>query len=226
MLLRIARAGVLIGASLFVVGAWIGWYEPPFPGLPRSPAYEFAGPVGEWAWLGVAPLLAACVAPFTRPWLRWLWLTPVPPLVAVAIVATVDPFSLVVFPFSPPFSERSAWLLVSGAGAALAWAALVVAWWWTRHGAEQTSRRWQPIAALAMIVLVAIAVPALRGPRNLEAERVAARGGADECEPSSRLDEVRVECRDRLGREPRCAVEVRCHDGSRSGQTGGYDTAP
>lgn len=227
MALVALRASVLIGALLFVVGGAVGWCEaePDVP-VPALRAHEFAGVVGEWAWLAVAPLLAATVAPYRGRWARWLWLTALPPLIAAVVVLTIDPISLVTFPFSVPlFPTRSPWLLASLAGAALALTALIaIAMLGSRRAVDPLAGRWQVPAVAVTLVLTAVAIPIARGPRDEAMEAKLARQAVRACGPTvataSPPPEVRVECRDRLGREPWCAWETRCPDESMTGGSG------
>jgi hypothetical protein len=74
------RVAVVVGSLAYVAGGGVGWGNPPAPGWPAARAHELAGVAGEWLWLGAGPMLAAGFAPFTRGWLRWLWITALPPL--------------------------------------------------------------------------------------------------------------------------------------------------
>lgn len=223
------RACVLLGALLFVAGGIVGWYrpDPEFP-VPAMRAHEFAGVVGEWSWLAVAPLLAATVAPYRGQWARWLWLAALPPMTGALIVLTVDPMTLVTFPFSTPvFPDRSPWLAASLAGASLALAALVAVAALVRRGAsDPLTGPWQLPAAAAVLLVAVAVIPVARGPRDEAMERLVTREALRACQPQARgPTRVRVECRDRLGREPWCAWETRCPDGSRSsghGAAGAY----
>lgn len=217
MQLVVARLIVLAGATAFIVGGIAGWYSQPFPRLPAPRAHEFAGPVGEWAWLPVAPMLAAAFAPYRAAWSRWLWVTALAPLLAAVVVLRIDAISLVTFPFFPPLGERSAWLYGSAAGAFVALVGLIAVRVLVARGTtDPLTGGWQVPAVVAVMALSAIAVPFARGSRDAGLERRVAKEVSGQC----RGADVRVECRDRLGRPMWCAWEVRCPDGSRSGGSG------
>lgn len=72
--------------------------------------------------------------------------------------------------------------------------------------------------------VVVAAIPVARGLRDEALEGKLARAALRACEPDARPAKVRVECRDRLGREPWCAWEARCADGSVSGSSGAAGT--
>jgi hypothetical protein len=178
-------------------------------------AHEFAGVVGEWAWLGAAPMLGAAFAPFTRAWLRWLWLAAVAPLL-YATWAWKYKDSAPGYPFFPS-PEASHWgLWVSLVGAAVVLVALLSAFVLARRSPGARPAGWQPLAFAAAIPLVLLAAFVVRGPRDEGAERQVR---MDLRRDSRAIDfeRLRVECRDRLGRSLECGWELEEGGGSTEG---------
>src|SRR5437763_577537 len=172
-MMRWCRTAVALGAVAYVAGGWIGWGAPPASGFPVVRAHELAGVAGDWIWLGAAPMLAAAVAPFTRGWLRWLWLTVLPPSLYVVWAWRYGvEGSAPQYPFFPAADGPYWGVGVSVAGAGLALGGLVSALILAVTGGEEPRARWQLPAVLTILTLSVVALVVVRGPRNLTAERM------------------------------------------------------
>lgn len=213
------RLPVVVGAVAYVVGGWVGWREGPVPYASPVRAHELAGVVGEWAWLGAAPMLAASMLPFARGWLRWLWLAAVGPL-GFAVVAWRYPESAPGYPFfpSPEDPHRGLWLSLMGSLVVLV--ALLLAFVLARRGPGDRATRGRPLLAVAVFVAVLVGVVVIRGSRDEAAERRVRMSLQGELRGKPDIKRLRVECRDRLGRPPRCAWEIEYTGGSSEGGVG------
>jgi hypothetical protein len=214
------RLGVALGSVCYVVGGWVGWENSPARGFPVMRAHELAGVVGEWIWLGAAPMLAAAVAPFTARWVRVLWLGALAALLYVVWAWRYGiEGSAPGYPFFPPMLEGAHWgLWLSLAGALVALATLVSAWILAATGSAERRARWQLPAFVAVFVLVAIGVVVARGTRDATAERsLRAELVTQAKHDRRRVTRIRVLCRRRLARPRECGWEVDYADGSSSG---------
>ncbi len=216
LLLRLA---VAVGAVAYVVGGWVGWRDGRVPEAPTVRAHELAGVVGEWAWLGAAPMLAAAVLPFTRGWLRWLWLSAVGPLVFAGFEWR-SPESAPGYPFFPSPEDPHWGLWLSLLASAVVLLALLSAFIISRGGRVEQGARGRPLLAIGVFAAVLLGVMVTRGSRDEGAERRLRMDLQGEIRREADVKRLRLQCRDRLGRPLQCAWEVESSDGSSQGAVG------
>jgi formate hydrogenlyase subunit 3/multisubunit Na+/H+ antiporter MnhD subunit len=114
-----------------VAGGLIGWFRD--IELDRAiPAHHLVS-VGAWAWLVALPFLLAPLAPFERRWLRWLWATPIPLILVVAVASVVAPGTTMPSPFFERADGREIGLAMSLVGALCGLLGLLQAWHVTRE---------------------------------------------------------------------------------------------
>jgi hypothetical protein len=167
-------------------------------------------------------MLAAGFAPFTRGWLRWLWITPLPPLLYAVWVWRVGSVQggAYGYPFFPNPDGPYWGVALSLAAGVVVLASLVGAWVFAITGSPERRSRAQVPAVCAVLVLSFGAVFIVRGSRDASAEQRIRSEVAQEARHDGQAADVertRIQCRDWLGRPLHCAWEIDYRDGSTSG---------
>lgn len=112
---------------MYVAGSVVGWFSGSdgFRDVLIDPD-ELVG--GDWIWLLLLPPVVAALAPFSRRWLSFLWLAPLPALLFVIGVIVYQDDISAPFPYYFQEIEGRHWgVTLSLVGAALATLALVLA---------------------------------------------------------------------------------------------------
>jgi hypothetical protein len=172
-------------------------------------------------------MLAAGFAPFTRGWLRWLWITALPPLLYALWVWRYGSVQGGAFgyPFFPNPDGPYWGVALSLAAGVVVLASLVGAWIFAITGSPERRSRAQVPAVCAVLVLSFGAVFVVRGSRDASAEQRIRSEVAQEVRRDGRpadVERIRVQCRHWLGRPLRCGWEIDYRGGATSGGSSGF----
>lgn len=209
------------GAGLFIAGALVGWFRD-LEADSAIQAHELVT-LGAWAYVAIAPMVLAPLAPFERRWLRWLWVAPWPAVAAVAVAGAALQGAELPFPWYGRADEKMAGLAMSLVGAMTSALALGTAW---REAPEhEPGGSWRR-PALAMTAIAAVAAGTSLVVRDIARERIEDRLEAEiratlrSCPPEERQAvDIRVRCREVDGRWD-CSERLVWPDGSEEGAIG------